>query len=66
MPSVAGRQRGAHPGSHENDACRSHQHCGNHLNGHGIRGDNRHNRAGEAANGCEQGIEREVVELDGE
>ena len=66
MPSVASRQRGAHPGSHENDARRSHQHRGNHLYGDGTGGHHRHNRAGEAANGREQGVERKVVELDGE
>ena len=66
MPSVASRQADAHPGPHENDAHRSHHHRGNHLYGDGTGGHNRHNRAGEAANGREQGVKREVVELNGE
>ena len=66
MPSVAGHQARRLPGPHENDAHRSHQHRDNHLYGDGTGGRNRHKRAGEAANSREQGVERKVVELDGE
>jgi hypothetical protein len=66
MPSLASRQAGAHQGPHENDARRSHHHRRNHLYGDGTGGCHRHNRTGEAANSGEQGVKREVVELNSE
>jgi hypothetical protein len=66
MPSLASCHAGAHPGPHENDARRSHRHGGNDLYGDGTGGHNRHSRAGEAANSRERGVQREVMELDGE
>ena len=64
--TVACEQRGAHPWPDQADATDRQQHSGDQLRGDGAGSEHGDQRSREAADGREQGIEREMVKLDRE